>query len=194
MYFFFKNFAFLEISFSTVCIPRFLYRILSGDNSITCNTWRSEVKFAQSCPNLWDSMDCSPPGSSVHGVLQGRILEWAAIFFFRGSSQPRDRTWVSCIADWFFTNWVTRETYLGIIPFLQLINCMALEKYITFLWLSFFICKTRIIHSNGWKVLGWQNMLMALRRSVSVWVCVCVCMWERERERENASKGNQSAW
>ena len=40
-------------------------------------------------------MDCSLPGSSVHGVFQARILEWVAIFFSRGSSQPRDRTWVS---------------------------------------------------------------------------------------------------
>ena len=45
MYFFFKNLAFLEVSFSTVCIPRFLYSILSGDNTITCNPWRSEVNL-----------------------------------------------------------------------------------------------------------------------------------------------------
>ena len=54
-------------------------------------------------------MDCSPPGSSVHGVLQARILEWVAIPFSRGSSQPRDRTQVSCIAGGFFTSWATRE-------------------------------------------------------------------------------------
>ena len=47
---------------------------------------------------LSDSMDCSLPGSSVHGILQARILEWVAIPFSRGSSQPRDRTQVSCIA------------------------------------------------------------------------------------------------
>ena len=45
-----------------------------------------------------DPMDCSPPGSSVHGLLQARILEWLAIPFSRGSSRPRDWTWVSCIA------------------------------------------------------------------------------------------------
>ena len=43
-------------------------------------------------------MDCSPPGSSVHGILQARILEWVAIFFSKGSSQLRDQTQVSCIA------------------------------------------------------------------------------------------------
>ena len=114
MYFFFKNFAFLEVSFSTVCIPRFLYSILSGDNIIICNTWRSEVKFAQSCPTLWDYMDCSLPGSSVHGVLQARIMEWVAILFFKGSSQPRDRTWVSRIAGRCFIIWAI----MGLIPVL----------------------------------------------------------------------------
>ena len=49
-----------------------------------------KVKFTQSCPTLWDPIDCSLPGSSVHGILQARILEWVAIPFFRGSSQLRD--------------------------------------------------------------------------------------------------------
>ena len=49
------------------------------------------------------------PGSSVHGTLQAWILEWVAILFSKGSSQPRDRTWVSCIAGRFFTIWATRE-------------------------------------------------------------------------------------
>ena len=50
---------------------------------------------AQSCPTLCDPMDCSLPGSSVHGILQARILEWVAISFSRVSSQCRDQTWVS---------------------------------------------------------------------------------------------------
>ena len=45
---------------------------------------------AQSYPTLCDPIDCSPPGSSVHGILQARILEWIATSFSRGSSQPRD--------------------------------------------------------------------------------------------------------
>ena len=48
-------------------------------------------------------MDCSPPGSSIYGLLQARILEWGAIPFSRGSSRPRDQTQVSCIAGRFFT-------------------------------------------------------------------------------------------
>ena len=52
-------------------------------------------------------MDCSPPGSSVHGVLQAKILEWAAVPFSRGSSWPRDQTQVSCTECRFFTIWDT---------------------------------------------------------------------------------------
>ena len=58
------------------------------------------AKMIQSCPIFCNPMDCSPPGSSDHGILQARILEWVAISFSRGSSQPRDRThvsYVSCI-------------------------------------------------------------------------------------------------
>ena len=68
------------------------------------------VRIAQSCPTLWDHIDCSPPGSSVHGILQARILEWVAISFSRGSSWLRDRTWVSCITGRFFTIWATSES------------------------------------------------------------------------------------
>ena len=52
----------------------------------------------QSCLTLWDPMDCSPPGSSVHGIFQERILEWVAISYSRASSWPRNWTWVSCIS------------------------------------------------------------------------------------------------
>ena len=62
------------------------------------NPAKDACSVAQSCPTLSNSMDCSLPGSSVHGIFQARILEWVAISFSRGSSQPRDQTWVSCIA------------------------------------------------------------------------------------------------
>ena len=54
-------------------------------------------------------MDCSLLGSSIHGILQTRIMEWVAISFSRGSFWPRDRTWVSCIAGRFFMDWAVRE-------------------------------------------------------------------------------------
>ena len=60
----------------------------------------------QSCPTLSNTVDCSPPGSSVHGILQARKLEWVAMPFSRGSSRPRDQTHVSsisCNTDGFFT-------------------------------------------------------------------------------------------
>ena len=71
-----------------------------------------EVKWsevAQSCPTLCDPMGCSLPGSSVHGIFQARVLEWAAISFSRGSSQPKDRTQVSRIVGRHFTLWATRK-------------------------------------------------------------------------------------
>ena len=58
---------------------------------------------AQLCLTLCNFMDCSPPGSSVHGILQARILERLAISSSRGSFQPRDQTLISCIASGFFT-------------------------------------------------------------------------------------------
>ena len=61
------------------------------------------VLVAQLCLTLSDPMDCNPTGSSVHRVLQARILELFAIPFSRESSQPRDQTQVSCIAGRFFT-------------------------------------------------------------------------------------------
>ena len=87
-------------------ISQFLKSIfLQSKNSV--DSYWSEV--AQSCPTLWDPVDCSPPGSSIHGILQARILEWVAISFSRGSSQPRDRIQVSCIASRRFNLWATRE-------------------------------------------------------------------------------------
>ena len=80
--------------------------------------WKTKLEWALflqrsvSCAVVSDSVTpwaCSPPSSSVRGILQARILEWAAIPFFRGSSQCKDRTLVSCIAGKFFTVWAIRE-------------------------------------------------------------------------------------
>ena len=75
----------------------------------TLHVYESESEVAQSCPTLCNPVDCSPPGSSVHEILQARILESVAISLSRGSSQPRDRTQVSCIAGLRFTLWATKE-------------------------------------------------------------------------------------
>ena len=72
-----------------------------------------KVLVAQSCLTLCNSMVCILTGSSVHGILQARILEWVAIPFSRGSSQPRDWTQVSCIAGRFFPVWAIKRPCVG---------------------------------------------------------------------------------
>ena len=70
----------------------------------------ASVSHSVMSDSLWSLVLYSPPGSSVPGILQARILEWVAIPSSRASSWPRDRTQVSCIAGWFFTIWATRES------------------------------------------------------------------------------------
>ena len=67
-----------------------------------------KVLVTQSCPPLWNPMDSSLPGSSVHEIFQATKLEWAAIPFSRGSMWPRDQTQVSSITGRFFV-WATKE-------------------------------------------------------------------------------------
>ena len=78
--------------------------------SVTLEQKESEV--AQSCPTLCNPIDCSLPGSSVHGIFQVLVLDWIAVSFSRGSSQPRDWTQVSRIVDRRFTIWATREVLI----------------------------------------------------------------------------------
>ena len=89
-----------------------LLLIISGVSQFTERfyqaKWKSEV--AQSCPTLCNPMDSSIPpqssnlpGASIHGIFQARVLEWVAISFSRGSSWPKDRTWVSHVAGRRFT-------------------------------------------------------------------------------------------
>ena len=90
------------VSLIPICLAVFLLGfILLGTlcESRSLNYWKGKVMSDSLQP-----MDSSLPGSSVHGILQARILEWVAIPFSRGSSQPRDRTQVSCIAGEFFTS------------------------------------------------------------------------------------------
>ena len=92
-------------------VPLFFFRLLlslcwpeaSSWKYLNLDAQKVKVLVAQLCLTLCDPMDYRPPGPSVHGILQARILEWAVIPFSRGSSQPRDLTQVSCIASRFFT-------------------------------------------------------------------------------------------
>ena len=86
---------------------------------LQCMKVKSQSEVTQSCLTLSDPMDCSLPGSSVHGIFQARVLEWGAIVFSywvaisfsRRSSQLRDGTWVSCIGRWILYHWATREAH-----------------------------------------------------------------------------------
>ena len=88
---------------------------------------RCECSVAQSPPILCDPMDCSPPGSPVHGILQARLLEWVAMPSSRGSFWPRARTPVSyiCIGRWVVYHWC----HLGSPP-----KSLPIMKYYLFLW------------------------------------------------------------
>ena len=109
--------------------------------------WVKWSEVAQLCPTLCDPMDTSLPGSVIHGIFQARILEWTAISFSRGSSWPRDQTWVSCIADRRFTVWATREEYLLIIKPTLL---WAIAKYQALCW-ELCMCLLNLIPHNSMK-------------------------------------------
>ena len=74
------------------------------------------VKLLQSCLTICSPMDCSPPGSSVYGIIQARILEWVIISTSRRSSRPRDRTHVSCIIGRFFATLTAKKHYSRLPP------------------------------------------------------------------------------
>ena len=95
---------------------RYLFVYLAA-RGLSCSLWILvlSAKLLQLCPTLCNPMDCSLPGFSVHGILQARILEWAALPSSRGSSRPRDQTQVSCFACRFFTVWTTRELFILIL-------------------------------------------------------------------------------
>ena len=78
--------------------PGVLLSVLKRTGQPPLQRGGSGSEVAQSSPTLCDTMDCSPPGASVHGIFQARILGWVAIPFSRESSQPKDRTRVSCTA------------------------------------------------------------------------------------------------
>ena len=120
-----------------------------------CKSWfLSEVKATQSCPTLWEPMDYI-----VHGILQARILEWAAFPFSRESSQPKDRTQVSCIAGRFFTNWAIREDQFMIPNEYHKLLIVFLLQYKEYNLNSTVI----LVNPWGnwfWDLLGYQNLNM----------------------------------
>ena len=108
--------------------------------------WQTAIHSVLS-DSLWPHRLCSPPVSSVYGILQARILEWVAIAFCREDSRPRDWTWVSCITGRFFTVWATRKHWvLKLIYSIKYFPCLIGPKIIIFyMFLAEWIC---LWHSN----------------------------------------------
>ena len=106
-----------------------------------------KVLVTQSCPTPWDPMDWSPPGSSVPGILQARILEWVATPFSRGSSQPRVWTQVSYVAGRFFTVWATRDaTEEGSLATINpLFVSITFSVFFLLLWKSFILYSSELL-------------------------------------------------
>ena len=115
----------------------------------------------QSCPTLCNPVGCSPPGSSVHGISQARILEWVAISFSKGSSQPGNWTHISCIVGRrFFTTWAIRALSFSSPCFLTIPGARSLRSG----------CQ------QGWFLL---RLLLACGRVslfVFLWSVLCVCL------------------
>ena len=117
------------------------------------------MKVIQSCPTLCDPMDYT-----VHGILQARILQWVSFSLSRWSSQPRDQTQVSCIADRLFISWATREaqdTGVGSLSLLQLIFPTQESNH-------------SLLHCRQ---IFYQLSYQGSHIYVCVCVCVCVCVY-----------------
>ena len=85
--------AFIRLASGAFSVPLLMF--MSEAFSVLFFYFSEKSEVAQSCPTLYDPIDCSLPGSSVYGIFQAIVLEWIAISFSRGSSQPRAQTQVS---------------------------------------------------------------------------------------------------
>ena len=134
------------------------------------------VLVTQSCPTLCDCTDYRPPGSSIHGILQARILEWVAIPFSRGSSRPRDQTQASYTASRFFTIWATGKIWnIGITQRLgscvfygscQSASCLYLDKEEISVTVTTarncFLLFSYLLLGNPWskyRIVGWIKII-----------------------------------
>ena len=125
--------SFLYLQDEVKCPPKITWDPCTDSSSLKGFSWHLRgclfVFLLSSFNGVWLSVYaeseshsvvslCNPMDYTVHGILQARILEWVAFHFSRGSSQPRDRTQVSCTAGRFFTSWASRETpvYVAIFP------------------------------------------------------------------------------
>ena len=127
-------------------------------DSRTRSSYESEkVKVTQLC-----SAVCNPMDYTVHGILQASIPEWVAFPFSRGSSQPRDRTLVSCIAGGFFTSWATRKAYVSCLKifFFYMINVLSRDV------LSLML--------NQWEPRQWGLQVSTVAERQRLWTGQCL--------------------
>ena len=135
-------------------------------------TLKVKVLVGQSRPTLCHPMDCTPPASSVYEIFQARALEWMAIPYSRGTSQPKDRTWVSHTAGRFFAICATREALWDTSPpYSQSVgfpNKVAIPcpnnsslRFIDFSWVSSSSDLVTVpglrLHLCGWGCKRWKQ-------------------------------------
>ena len=134
---------------------------------LQCMKVKRESEVAQSCPTLSDPMDCSPPGSSVHGIFQARVLEWGAIAFSEGI--------LICSNFHYFCEKsliLARNLCFFLLMALKFPNFCFLQIYCDVSWL--------FIHP-AWQVLGFLNLEISVFHyfckfvAVSSWYCFCPC-------------------
>ena len=143
----------------------------------------SEGEVAQSCPTLYNPVDCNLLGFSVHRILQARILEWIAISFSRGSSRLRARTRVSSIGGRRFNLWDTKEVVNNDFARLfnvwdHLQNCMCASRR-THLIMAYFVgyaCMSFTMKAlaAATLMLHW-NSIMNMLYEAMLWLYYCCC-------------------
>ena len=148
-----------------------------------CTTCCCCCELLKSCPALCNPMDCSLPGSSVHGILQARTMEWVAISFSRGTSLPRDWThtsYVSCIARWILYYWATWEALFFIFKF-----------QISFLWVGLQVTLlTRMVPMN---ITSWDKFLEILLATFA-FILTEVFWGLSWHSRDRCNAGVRSSW
>ena len=130
---------------------------------------------SQSCQTLCNPMECRRLGSSVHGISQARILQWVAVFFSRGSSQPWEWTQVYGIAGRFFFIWATREALDSMLKNRNITLPTKVHRIQTKLFFFFFppsnhVWTWELNHKEGWAPKNWHFQIVVLEKtSDSLW-------------------------
>ena len=147
----------------------------------------SESEVAQSYPTLCYPMDCSLPGSTVHGIFQARILEWVAISFSRRSSWPRDRTWVSCVVGRCFPIWATRDW--------EITNVDRLHLNVTRSHVSFFLFFTALgPHCFVWAFSGCSKWVSSSQQCTGFSLWWLLLLWSTGSRHMGFSSRSTWAW